>query len=129
MKSFINFFAFILLGVVFALFLGTGGETEETGKADKAYAVGDGGVGYIVKTSFIAFEEESYDEMMSYLANGNKQAIQGMLDSGRAIILDEREKVSVVNFGYVKSFVEVSSYGVRGYVPTDAIKDKIEDDM
>jgi hypothetical protein len=132
MKGFINFFALIMLGLVFSIFLGIDGGNEEVDKADKAdkaYAVGDGGVGYIVHTSFISFEEESYNEMMSYLANDNKQAIQGMLGSGRAIILDEGQKVNVVNFGYVKSFVEVSSHGVRGYVPTDAIKDKKADDM
>lgn len=87
----------------------------------------DGQNGYLTKKTFISVDEETFEELMSYVGSNNTDAIMRLMKSGRVGAGEKGEQVTVIKSGFNKSYVEMISNGVRGYVISDLVKSKLKE--
>ncbi|CAM3830508.1 hypothetical protein [Mesobacillus thioparans] len=92
----------------------------------KPHAVVEGQNGYLVGPIFIAADKDSYDEMWGYIVEENNDALARMMENGRLFAGAKGGRVTVVDFGLTTSLIEVIDTGLRGYVPTEKVKSRLE---
>lgn len=101
-------------------------DKKSSTKESKPYSVMEGENGFLIQPTFLAVDEESYEEYIDYSIAGNTEAIQRLLVEGKLFPGKKGDRVTVVDFGFMTTYIELVDDGVRGFVETEYVKDKIE---
>ncbi|RUL47226.1 hypothetical protein [Lysinibacillus antri] len=100
---------------------------DEKNEVAKPSVVVDGQDGYLIQNTFLAIDEESFDELISYYIADNGDAIIRMMENGRVFAGSKGEMVTVIDSGFTQSYIEIISTGMRGYVESELVRSKVEE--
>lgn len=118
-KVIITIFGFlILIGFVLNLLGYNDGD-------DEPELVKDGEMGVIVMGNLIAVSEEANDLLASYSKADNTEGIKSMRARGEVFVGEEGQKVHVIKYGPLTSYIEIVETGQRGYIDTHSIRSKM----
>ncbi|WP_313236117.1 hypothetical protein [Sporosarcina ureae] len=120
-------FMIVIIGLAMVFIAGCQSSEEPEKTESKATVVVDGQNGYLTKKTFISVDEETFEELMSYVGSNNTDAIMRLMKSGRVGAGEKGEQVTVIKSGFNKSYVEMISNGVRGYVLSDLVRSRLEE--
>jgi len=110
----------LIILLVLSLFL-VGCSSSEPAKP----TVKVGGNAIIAVGSIAGTTEENHTEMTRYANAKNKDAITRMLTEGRAFLVEEGDKVTVIERGPMTTKIEMLSgpyKGSRGYIASEHVK-------
>ncbi|MGE7021333.1 hypothetical protein [Solibacillus cecembensis] len=93
----------------------------------KPVRVVEGHNGYLTQNTFLAIDEESFDELISYIVADNGEALIRMMEAGRVFAGRKGEVVTIIDAGFTQSYIEVVSTGMRGYVEAELVKSRMEE--
>jgi len=90
-----------------------------------------GGVGYIEvegeNTVWVSIDEKAMDELNTFSAARNEDAISQMMEMGRVLVCTKRTKVSVIDPGFFSTTIRIMEgkhSGMTGIVPNEFIHAK-----
>lgn len=115
---------FIVIAIGFFILESCGDDPKN--EAAKPLTVVDGQDGYLIQNTFLAIDEESFDELISYIVADNGDAIIRLMENGRVFAGSKGERVTVIDSGFTQSYIEIVSTGMRGYVESELVRSKIE---
>ncbi|EKU42052.1 hypothetical protein C518_3006 [Lysinibacillus fusiformis ZB2] len=92
---------------------------------DEPELVKDGDMGVLVMGNLIAVSEEANDLLASYSKADNTEGIKSMRASGEVFVGEKGQKVHVIKYGLLTSYIEVVETGQRGYIDTHSVRSKM----
>ena len=118
---------FIPLGVMKTCDFITPPEDEEHMVERENRTVMEGSDGYLTASSFIAVDEGRFEEMLKYSNASNDDALRRMIVNGFLFVGDRGSRVTVVDYNFGKSLIEIVDTGQRGYVENEFIVKNFEE--
>ncbi|MCE4045157.1 hypothetical protein LXM56_13540 [Lysinibacillus fusiformis] len=92
---------------------------------DEPELVKDGIMGVLVMGNLIAVREEANDLLASYSKADNTEGIKTMRARGEVFVGEKGQKVHVIKYGLLTSYIEIVETGQRGYIDTHSVRSKM----
>jgi hypothetical protein len=121
----------VMIGIIFLilniLFPNDNNATKSSAReTSKPQSVMEGENGFLILPTFIAIDKESFDEYIAYSVADNTEAIKRMMLEGKLYPGKKGQRVTVIELGIMTSYIEIIDEGVRGYIETEYVKNKLE---
>lgn len=117
--SFLKYGVILLLVIVGGIML-FGNISDNTVETSSVIKNGENGL--TNTNTYVAANEEIYDEMIGYFDAENIDALNLMEARGNIVYVPKGTKVTVVDRGFLKTKVEVIENGIRGYIITEFVE-------